>query len=57
VAAELAVTALARGALAFPSRRPAKSKALAAERGSGDLPEGSIAVSETVVLRRLIFRR
>jgi hypothetical protein len=36
-------------------RRPAKA-ALPARR-KRELPEGSIAVSETVVLRRLIFRR
>jgi hypothetical protein len=57
VAAELALNALARGALSLPSRRPTRSKALAVKRDSGDLPDGSIAVSETVVLRRLIFRR
>jgi hypothetical protein len=58
VAAELALSSLAKGALNLPSlRRPSKSKALAARDGNGDLPDGSLAVSETVILRRLIFRR
>ncbi len=57
VVAEAALTALAKGTLRLPSlRRPAKSKALAAPR-NGELSEGSYAVSETVVMRRLIFRR
>lgn len=57
VAAEVGLNALAKGALRLPAlRRPAKSKALAARR-NGELPEGSYAVSETVVMRRLIFRR
>ncbi len=57
VVAEAALTALAKGTLRLPSlRRPAKSKALAAPR-NGELPEGSYAVSETFVMRRLIFRR
>ncbi len=57
VVAEAALTALAKGTLRLPSlRRPAKSKALAARR-NGELPEGSYAVSETFVMRRLIFRR
>lgn len=56
VLAETALTALARGALRLPAlRRPAKSKALV--RGDGAPREGSYAVSETVVMRRLIFRR
>ncbi len=57
VVAEAALTALARGALRFPTlRRSGKSKAVAARR-NGELPEGSFAVSETIVMRRLIFRR
>ena len=57
VAAELALTTLARGAMRRPSLRwLAKSGALPARRKRA-LPEGSYAVSETVVLRRLIFRR
>ncbi len=57
VAAEVALSALAKGALRLPTlRRPAKTKALATRR-NGELPAGSVAVSETVVMRRLIFRR
>lgn len=57
LAAEATLRILAKGALRLPSlRRPAKSKALATRR-NGDLPEGSYAVSETFVVRRLIFRR
>ena len=57
VAVEVAVNALAKGALRLPTlRRPAKSKALATRR-NGEFPAGSVAVSETVVMRRLIFRR
>ena len=57
VAVEAAVNALAKGALRLPTlRRPAKSKALATRR-NGEFPAGSVAVSETVVMRRLIFRR
>ncbi len=57
VVAETALTALAKGTLRLPSlRRPAKSRALAARR-NGELPEGTYAVSETFVMRRLIFRR
>ena len=57
VAAEVALNALAKGALRLPTlRRPGKTKALATRR-NGELPAGSVAVSETVVMRRLIFRR
>ncbi len=57
VAAEVGLNALARGALRLPAlRRSAKSKAITTRR-NGKLPEGSLAVSETVVMRRLIFRR
>ncbi len=59
VAAEVVLNALARGALRLqtPTRRgPAKTKPLATRR-NGELPAGSVAVSETVVMRRLIFRR
>ena len=57
VAAEAGLNALAKGALRLPVlRRPAKPKALATRR-NGELPEGSYAVSETVFMRRLIFRR
>ena len=57
VAAEVALNALAKGALRLPTlRRPAKTKAIATRR-NGELPAGSVAVSETVVMRRLIFRR
>src|SRR3990172_9220077 len=56
VAAELALNTLARGAMRLPApRHPAKAAPPA--RRKGELPEGSYAVSETVVLRRLIFRR
>ena len=57
VAAELALNTLARGAMRLPAlRQPAKAAAVPARR-KRELPEGSLAVSETVVLRRLIFRR
>ena len=57
VAAELALNTLARGAMRLPAlRQPAKASALPARR-KRELPEHSYAVSETVVLRRLIFRR
>ncbi len=57
VAAEVGLNALAKWALRLPAlRRPAKPKALATRR-NGELLEGSYAVSETVVMRRLIFRR
>ena len=56
VAAELAMNTLARGAMRLPAlRRPGKATVPA--RRKRELPEGSLAVSETVVLRRLIFRR
>jgi hypothetical protein len=56
VAAELALSAVAKGAFSLPSLgRSGRSKALAA-RG-GDPAEGSLAISETVILRRLTFRR
>ncbi len=56
VAAEMALTALAKGALRLPSlRRPAKSRLPA--RRNGEPPEGTYAVSETVMMRRVIFRR
>jgi len=56
VAAEMALTTLAKGALRLPSlRRPAKSR-LPAQR-NGEIPEGTYAVSETVVMRRVILRR
>ena len=55
VAAEMALTTLAKGALRLPARRPAKSKLPA--RRNGEIPEGSYAVSETVVMRRVILRR
>jgi hypothetical protein len=58
VAAELALSTLAKGALSLPSlRRSAKSKALAALDGDGAPANGALAVSETVIMRRLIFRR
>ena len=57
VAAELALNTLARRAMRLPAlRQPAKAPAVPA-RGRRELPEGSLAVSETVVLRGLIFRR
>jgi hypothetical protein len=57
VIAESAITALAKGALGLQSGgKPAKGKRLPARR-PGDLPEGTLAVSETVVMRRLIVRR
>ncbi len=59
VAAEVVLSALAKGALRLPTltrRGPAKTKAMATRR-NGELPAGSYTVSETVVMRRLIFRR
>ena len=57
VAAELALNTLARGAMRLPAlRQPGKATALPTRR-KRELPEGSYAVSETVILRRLIFRR
>jgi hypothetical protein len=57
VAAEVALNALAKGALRLPAlRRPAKTKPLATRR-NGELPTGSYTVSETVVMRRFTFRR
>ena len=57
VAAELALNALARGAMRLPAlRQPRKASPLATRR-KPELPEGSYTVSETVVLRRLTFRR
>lgn len=57
VAAEVVLNTLAKGALRLPTlRRPAKTKALATRR-NGELPAGSYTVSETVIMRRLIFRR
>jgi hypothetical protein len=57
VAAEVVLSTLAKGALRLPAlRRPAKTRAVATRR-NGELPAGSYAVSETVVMRRLIFRR
>ncbi len=56
VVAETALTALAKGTLRLPSlRRPAKSRPLPARRD--ELPEGTYAVSETFVMRRLVVRR
>ena len=55
VAAEMALTTLAKGALRLPGRRPAKSRLPA--RRNGEIPEGTYAVSETVVMRRVILRR
>ncbi len=52
VAAEVVLNTLAKGAL----RLPTKTKALATRR-NGELPAGSYTVSETVIMRRLIFRR
>ena len=57
VAAEVALNALAKGALRLPAlRQPAKSRPLPARR-DGELPEGTYAMSETVIMRRLILRR
>ncbi len=57
VAAEVAVTALARAALRLPlARGRSKARPLPARR-NGKLREGALAVSETVIVRRLIFRR
>ena len=55
VAAEMALTALAKGALRLPARRPRKSHLPA--RRNGEMPKGSYAVSETVVMRRVTLRR
>ena len=58
VAAELALNTLARGAMRLPALRQPEKAAALATRGKRELPEGSYAaVSETVILRRLIFRR
>ena len=59
VAAEVVLSSLARGALRLPAptrRGPAKTKAITTRR-NGELPAGSYTVSETVVMRRFIFRR
>ncbi len=57
VVAEVALNALAKRALRLPAlRRPATSKALS-PKGNDGLPESGYAVSETVFMRRLIFRR
>ncbi len=57
LAAEAALRVVAKGAVRLPAlRRPARSKAVAT-RPNGELPEGSYAVSETFIMRRLIFRR
>jgi ribosomal protein L40E len=55
VAAEMALTALAKGALRLPARRSTKSRLPA--RRNGEIPEGTYAVSETVVMRRVTLRR
>ena len=56
VVGEMALTALAKGALRLPAlRRPAKSRP--PTRRNGEEPEGSYAVSETVVMRRVVIRR
>ena len=52
VIAETAINALAKGAFGLPLSH----KRLPARRNGG-LPEGTLAVSETVVMRRLILRR
>ena len=59
VAAEVVLNTLAKRALRLPTptrRRPAKTKAIATRR-NGELPAGSYTISETVVMRRFIFRR
>ncbi len=57
VAAEVVLNTLARGALRLPTlRRPGKTRAIATRR-NGDLPAGSYTVTETVFMRRFIFRR
>ena len=56
VAAEVALNTLARGALRLPALRQPGKAAVPANR-KRELPDGSYAVSETVILRRLIFRR
>jgi hypothetical protein len=55
VVAEMALTALAKGALRLPARRASKSRLPA--RRNGEIPEGTYAVSETVVMRRVTLRR
>ncbi len=55
VAVEIALTTLAKGALRLPRRRSANSKLPA--RRNGEIPEGTYAVSETVVMRRVTLRR
>jgi hypothetical protein len=58
VAAELTLSTLAKGALNLPPlRRSGKSRALTTRDGNGGSPDGLLAVSETVIMRRLIFRR
>jgi hypothetical protein len=57
VAAEVALNTLVKGVLRLPTlRRPSTSKSLPSRRNDG-LPESGYAVSETVFMRRLIFRR
>ncbi|HEU5319490.1 MAG TPA: hypothetical protein VFX28_01720 [Methylomirabilota bacterium] len=55
VAAELALNTIAKGAMRLPALGGAKAKPLPVKR-KDSLPDGTY-VSETVVLRRLIFRR
>lgn len=61
VAAEMALTALAKGALRLPARRPTKKGQAPVPaptaRRDGEMPEGTYAVSETVVMRRVTLRR
>lgn len=56
VIAETAINALAKGAFGLPFSRKETGGQLPA-RSDGGLPEGTLAVSETVVMRRLILRR
>ena len=57
VAAEVVINALAKGALRLPALgRSAKTKPLPARRDERR-PKGIYAVSETVVMRRVILRR
>ena len=61
VAAEWLVRSLAKSAFRLPlsilgSPKRSKGKALALKRGAL-LPEGAIAISETVVMRRVILKR
>lgn len=57
VAAEVALNALAKGALRLPAlRRPAKTKPLPARRDE-HRPKGIYAVTETLVMRRVTLRR